>query len=135
MRHYEVVFMVHPDQSEQVPAMIDRYKQMVEGRSGKMHRIEDWGRLQLTYPIQKIAKAHYVLMNVEADQEALAELETAFRFNDAVLRHLVVRMTKAETGPSVMNKRLQKDESRKPVEESRRPAEESRRPAPETQSQ
>ena len=113
MRHYEVVFMVHPDQSEQVPAMIDRYKQMVEGRSGKMHRIEDWGRLQLTYPIQKIAKAHYVLMNVEADQESLAELETAFRFNDAVLRHLVVRMTKAETAPSVMNKRLQKEESRK----------------------
>ena len=149
MRHYEVVFMVHPDQSEQVPAMIDRYKQMIEGtaekagekpgdkpaRAGKMHRIEDWGRLQLTYPIQKIAKAHYVLMNVEADQETLAELENAFRFNDAVLRHLVVRMTKAETGPSVMNKRLQKDESRKPVEESRRPAEESRRPAPETQSQ
>ena len=149
MRHYEVVFMVHPDQSEQVPAMIDRYKQMIEGtaekagdkpgdkpaRAGKMHRIEDWGRLQLTYPIQKIAKAHYVLMNVEADQETLAELENAFRFNDAVLRHLVVRMTKAETGPSVMNKRLQKDESRKPVEESRRPAEESRRSAPETQSQ
>ena len=116
MRHYEVVFMVHPDQSEQVPAMIDRYKQMVEGRSGKMHRIEDWGRLQLTYPIQKIAKAHYVLMNVEADQEALAELETAFRFNDAVPRHLVVRMTTAETGPSVMNKRLQKEESRKAPE-------------------
>jgi small subunit ribosomal protein S6 len=113
MRHYEVVFMVHPDQSEQVPAMIDRYKQMVEGRAGKMHRVEDWGRLQLTYPIQKIAKAHYVLMNVEADQESLAELETAFRFNDAVLRHLVVRMTKAETAPSVMNKRLQKEESRK----------------------
>ena len=148
MRHYEVVFMVHPDQSEQVPAMIDRYKQMIEGtaekagdkpgdkpaRAGKMHRIEDWGRLQLTYPIQKIAKAHYVLMNVEADQETLVELENAFRFNDAVLRHLVVRMDKAETGPSVMNKRLQKDESRKPVEESRRPAEESRRPAPETQS-
>ena len=161
MRHYEVVFMVHPDQSEQVPAMIDRYRQMIEGtadkagdkagekagdkpaRTGKMHRIEDWGRLQLTYPIQKIAKAHYVLMNVEADQETLTELESAFRFNDAVLRHLVVRMDKAETGPSVMNKRLQKDESRKPVEESRRPAEESRRPveesrrpapAPETQS-
>ena len=113
MRHYEVVFMVHPDQSEQVPAMIERYKQMVEGRAGKMHRIEDWGRLQLAYPIQKIAKAHYVLMNVECDQESLAELETAFRFNDAVLRHLVVKMTKAETGPSVMNKRLQKEEARK----------------------
>ena len=113
MRHYEVVFMVHPDQSEQVPAMIERYKQMVEGRAGKMHRIEDWGRLQLAYPIQKIAKAHYVLMNVECDQESLAEIETAFRFNDAVLRHLVVRMAKAETGPSVMNKRLQKEEARK----------------------
>ena len=143
MRHYEVVFMVHPDQSEQVPAMIERYKQMIEGsadkgsadkggeskggdskagdkpaRAGKMHRIEDWGRLQLTYPIQKIAKAHYVLMNVEADQETLAELETAFRFNDAVLRHLVVRMPKAETAPSVMNKRLQKDESRKTTPET-----------------
>ena len=116
MRHYEVVFMVHPDQSEQVPAMIDRYKQMVEGRAGKMHRIEDWGRLQLTYPIQKIAKAHYVLMNLEADQASLEELENAFRFNDAVLRHLVVRMTKAESGPSVMNKRLQKEESRKAPE-------------------
>ena len=113
MRHYEVVFMVHPDQSEQVPAMIERYKQMVEGRAGKMHRIEDWGRLQLAYPIQKIAKAHYVLMNVECDQESLSELETAFRFNDAVLRHLVVKMPKAETGPSVMNKRLQKEEARK----------------------
>jgi small subunit ribosomal protein S6 len=116
MRHYEVVFMVHPDQSEQVPAMIERYKQMVESRSGKMHRIEDWGRLQLTYPIQKIAKAHYVLMNVEADQASLEELENAFRFNDAVLRHLVVRMTKAESAPSVMNKRLQKEESRKAPE-------------------
>ncbi len=124
MRHYEVVFMVHPDQSEQVPAMIERYKQMieggggVEGRAGKMHRIEDWGRLQLTYPIQKIAKAHYVLMNVEAGQETLTELENAFRFNDAVLRHLVVRMDKAETAPSVMNKRLQKEESRKSTPET-----------------
>jgi small subunit ribosomal protein S6 len=124
MRHYEVVFMVHPDQSEQVPAMIERYKQMieggagVEGRTGKMHRVEDWGRLQLTYPIQKIAKAHYVLMNVEADQQTLDELENAFRFNDAVLRHLVVRMPKAETAPSVMSKRLQKEESRKTTPET-----------------
>ena len=130
MRHYEVVFMVHPDQSEQVPAMIERYRQMIEGaapaagepapeaRKGKIHRIEDWGRLQLAYPIQKIAKAHYVLMNVEADQETLGELENAFRFNDAVLRHLVVRMTKAETGPSVMNKRIQKEESRKAPSET-----------------
>jgi small subunit ribosomal protein S6 len=93
-----------------------------------MHRIEDWGRLQLTYPIQKIAKAHYVLMNVEADQETLTELETAFRFNDAVLRHLVVRMTKAETGPSVMSKRLQKDDARKsPEPQSQAP---SQAPAP-----
>jgi small subunit ribosomal protein S6 len=127
VRHYEVVFMVHPDQSEQVPAMIDRYKQMVEGRSGKMHRIEDWGRLQLTYPIQKIAKAHYVLMNVEADQTTLEELENAFRFNDAVLRHLVVRMTKAENSPSVMSKRLQKDDSRKAPAEAQ--------PQTQTQSQ
>jgi len=86
MRHYEIVFMVHPDQSEQVPAMIERYKQMVEGANGKMHRIEDWGRLQLAYPIQKIGKAHYVLMNVECDQHTLGEIENAFRFNDAVLR-------------------------------------------------
>ena len=113
MRHYEVVFMVHPDQSEQVPAMIERYKQMIEARGGKMHRIEDWGRLQLAYPIQKIAKAHYVLMNIELDQEGLDELENAFRFNDAVLRHLTVRMPKAETGPSLMQKRIQRDESRK----------------------
>lgn len=130
MRHYEVVFMVHPDQSEQVPAMIERYRQMIEGtaaasgeaapeaRKGKIHRIEDWGRLQLAYPIQKIAKAHYVLMNVEADQDTLGELENAFRFNDAVLRHLVVRMNKAETGPSVMNKRIQKEESRKAPSET-----------------
>ena len=113
MRHYEVVFMVHPDQSEQVQAMIERYKQMIEARSGKMHRIEDWGRLQLAYPIQKIAKAHYVLMNIELDQEGLDELENAFCFNDAVLRHLTVRMPKAETGPSLMQKRIQRDESRK----------------------
>lgn len=129
MRHYEVVFMVHPDQSEQVPAMIERYKQMIEGSgdkegrlAGKMHRVEDWGRLQLTYPIQKIAKAHYVLMNVEAGQETLSELENAFRFNDAVLRHLVVRMDKAETAPSVMSKRLQKDDSRKPAPETPSPS-------------
>lgn len=119
MRHYEVVFMVHPDQSEQVQAMIERYKQMIEARSGVMHRIEDWGRLQLAYPIQKIAKAHYVLMNIEIDQEGLDELENAFRFNDAVLRHLTVRMPKAETGPSLMQKRIQRDESRKSTGDSR----------------
>ncbi|MGE0310448.1 MAG: 30S ribosomal protein S6 [Lautropia sp.] len=113
MRHYEVVFMVHPDQSEQVQAMIERYKQMLETRAGKLHRIEDWGRLQLAYPIQKIAKAHYVMMNIEIDQEGLDELENAFRFNDAVLRHLVVRMPKAETGPSLMMKRIQKEDTRR----------------------
>ena len=95
MRHYEIVFIVHPDQSEQVPAMIERYKGMVLGREGKMHRLEDWGRRQLAYPIQKIHKAHYVLMNIECDRETLEELEHAFKFNDAVLRHLTVKMDRA----------------------------------------
>ena len=104
MRHYEIVFMVHPDQSEQVPAMIDRYKQMVEGTNGKMHRVEDWGRLQLAYPIQKIGKAHYVLMNVECDQHTLGEIENAFRFNDAVLRHLTIQTKHAVTEASPMMK-------------------------------
>ena len=104
MRHYEIVFIVHPDQSEQVPAMIERYKGMVTGRSGRIHRLEDWGRRQLTFPIQKMHKAHYVLMNVEIDQETLDELEHAFRFNDAVLRHLVVNMDAAVTDPSPMAK-------------------------------
>jgi small subunit ribosomal protein S6 len=113
MRHYEIVFIVHPDQSEQVPAMIERYKGLVEAQQGKMHRVEDWGRLQLAYPIQKIAKAHYALMNIECDQKSLEELEHAFRFNDAVLRHLVVGMPKAETGPSPMLRRIQKEDARK----------------------
>ena len=104
MRHYEVVFIVHPDQSEQVPGMIDRYRQMVTGRSGKIHRLEDWGRRQLTYPIQKVHKAHYVLMNVECDNETLGELEHAFKFNDAVLRHLIVKMSGAMSAPSPMMK-------------------------------
>ena len=102
MRHYEIVFIVHPDQSEQVPAMIDRYKTMVTGRGGSLHRLEDWGRRQLAYPIQKLHKAHYVLMNIECDDETLNELEHAFRFNDAVLRHLTVRMDAAVTAPSPM---------------------------------
>ncbi len=113
MRHYEIVFIVHPDQSEQVPAMIDRYKTMVTNRSGKIHRVEDWGRRQLAYMIQKLAKAHYVCMNIECDNETLTELETAFKFNDAVLRHLTVKMKKAETGPSPMMKSVQKEESSK----------------------
>ena len=113
MRHYEIVFIVHPDQSEQVPAMIERYKSMVEAQQGKIHRVEDWGRRQLSYPIQKVAKAHYVLMNIECGQPILDELEHAFRFNDAVLRHLVVGMKKAETGPSPMWKQIQREEARK----------------------
>jgi len=102
MRHYEVVFIVHPDQSEQVPGMVERYRQMVTGRSGKVHRLEDWGRRQLAYPIAKLHKAHYVLMNLECDQETLDELEHAFKFNDAVLRHLIVKMSGAVTAPSPM---------------------------------
>ena len=104
MRHYEIVFIVHPDQSEQVPAMVDRYRQMVTGRDGRIHRLEDWGRRQLAYPIEKIHKAHYVLMNIECDNETLVELEHAFKFNDAVIRHLTVVMNEAATGPSPMMK-------------------------------
>ena len=104
MRHYEVVFIVHPDQSEQVPAMVERYKGVIAARSGTVHRLEDWGRRQLTYPIQKVHKAHYVLMNIECDQETLDELEHSFKFNDAVLRHLTVQMKAAVTAPSPMMK-------------------------------
>ena len=104
MRHYEIVFIVHPDQSEQVPGMVERYRQTVTGRSGKIHRLEDWGRRQLTYPIQKVHKAHYVLMNIECDQETVNELEHSFKFSDAVLRHLILKMTKAVTAPSPMMK-------------------------------
>ena len=118
MRHYEIVFIVHPDQSEQVPAMIERYKSMVEAHQGKVHRVEDWGRRQLAYPIQKIGKAHYVLLNVECDKATLDEIEHAFRFNDAVMRHLTVAMKKAETGPSPMWKQIQKEEARKVTTEA-----------------
>ena len=104
MRHYEIVFIVHPDQSEQVPAMVDRYKGVIAQRSGTVHRLEDWGRRQLSYPIQKLHKAHYVLMNIECDGETLGELEHSFKFSDAVLRHLIVRMPKAVTTPSPMMK-------------------------------
>ncbi len=104
MRHYEMVFIVHPDQSEQVPAMIERYRGMVTAGGGQVHRIEDWGRRQLAYPIAKVFKAHYVLMNIEVGNETLAELEHAFKFNDAVLRHLTVLMKEAVTGPSPMMK-------------------------------
>ncbi|MEZ5654087.1 MAG: 30S ribosomal protein S6 [Burkholderiaceae bacterium] len=118
MRHYEIVFIVHPDQSEQVPAMIERYKALVEAQQGKVHRVEDWGRRQLTYPIQKVAKAHYVLLNVECESATLAELEHAFRFNDAVMRHLTVQMKKAETGMSPIMKQVNKEEARKSTSES-----------------
>jgi small subunit ribosomal protein S6 len=104
MRHYEIVFLVHPDQSEQVPAMIERYKGMIAGGEGRVHRLEDWGRRQLTYPIAKVHKAHYVLMNIECDQKILNDLTGAFRFSDAVLRHLVVNMDSAVTEPSPMAK-------------------------------
>lgn len=104
MRHYEIVFIVHPDQSEQVPAMVERYKSIVTTRNGQIHRLEDWGRRQMAYPIQKVHKAHYVLMNIECDGETLAELEHAFKFNDAVLRHLTIKMKKAVTTPSPMMK-------------------------------
>ena len=104
MRHYEIVFIVHPDQSEQVPGMVERYRSIVTTKGGTVHRLEDWGRRQLAYPIQKIHKAHYVLMNIECDGETLAELEHSFRFNDAVLRHLTVKMKAAVTSPSPMMK-------------------------------
>jgi small subunit ribosomal protein S6 len=104
MRHYEVVFIVHPDQSEQVPAMIERYRAMATAHGGRIHRLEDWGRRQMAYPIAKVHKAHYVLMNIECDAAALAELEHAFKFNDAVLRHLIVAMNEAVVTPSPMMK-------------------------------
>lgn len=104
MRHYELVFLVHPDQSEQVPAMIDRYRGMIEGDGGRIHRLEDWGRRQLAYPINKVHKAHYVLMNIECSQAVLDELESAFRFNDAVLRKLVITRPGPDTEPSPLIK-------------------------------
>src|ERR1700730_15065122 len=104
MRHYEVVFIVHPDQSEQVPGMVERYRTMVTGRGGRIHRLEDWGRRQLAYPIAKVQKEHDMLLNIECDQETLVELEHAFKFNDAVLRHLIVAMRDAVATPSPMMK-------------------------------
>ena len=104
MRHYEIVFIVHPDQSEQVPAMVERYKALVATHGGQVHRLEDWGRRQLAYPIQKLHKAHYVLMNIECSGEVLNELEHGFKFNDAVLRHLTIKMKRAVTTPSPMMK-------------------------------
>ncbi len=118
MRHYEIVFIVHPDQSEQVPAMIERYKSIITAGNGAIHRLEDWGRRQLAYPIQKIHKAHYVLMNIEIGQDILDELEHAFKFNDAVLRHLTVKMEHAVTEASPMMKESEKAKSLTPSAEA-----------------
>ena len=112
MRHYEVVFLVHPDQSEQVPAMIERYRGIIEADEGKIHRLEDWGRRQLAYPINKIHKAHYVLMNIECGQKEMDDLESSFRFNDAVLRNMVIRCKTAVTEPSPLVKEDEKEHKR-----------------------
>ncbi len=130
MRHYEIVLIIHPDQSEQVPAMLTRYKGLVTGKSGKIHRVEDWGRRQLAYPIDKIAKAHYICLNIEVDRATLEELEHGFKFNDAVMRHLIVTTKKAETAPSPMMKEGGKDGAKEGAREgSRDGAREERRPA------
>ena len=113
MRHYEIVVLVHPDQSEQVPAMLERYKGMITASGGAVHRVEDWGRRQLAYPIAKVHKAHYMLMNIETDQKTLAELTGSFRFSDAVLRHLVVSMDAAVTEPSPMARGEEEDGDRR----------------------
>jgi small subunit ribosomal protein S6 len=119
MRHYEIVFMVHPDQSEQVPGMIDRYSKLVEAGNGKIHRLEDWGRRHLAYPIQKIHKAHYVLMNIECNQAVLDELSSNFRYNDAVLRNLVIKCDGPETGETIIMKAERADKAEKESRERR----------------
>ncbi len=121
MRHYEVVFIVHPDQSEQVPAMIERYRALITTGKGSIHRLEDWGRRQLAYPINKIHKAHYVMMNIECNQDVLTELEHGFKFNDAVLRHLTISAKEAVTEPSPM----MKEEKSKSVLSNEKPVEKS----------
>jgi small subunit ribosomal protein S6 len=112
VRHYEIVLLVHPDQSEQVPGMLERYQSLVETNGGKVHRSEDWGRLQLAYTIAKLHKAHYLMLNIECDAATLEELEGVFRFNDAILRHLTVRKDEAETEPSIMLKRKENKDER-----------------------
>jgi small subunit ribosomal protein S6 len=124
MRHYEVVFLVHPDQSEQVPGMIEKYTQLISESGGTVHRLEDWGRRQLAYPINKIHKAHYVLMNVECGKEALDELTTLFRYNDAVLRNLVIKMREAVSGESLILKQERESKERRARAEQRRRQEE-----------
>ncbi len=121
MRHYEIVLLIHPDQSEQVPAMLERYKGVITAGGGKVHRVEDWGRRQMAYMIQKLAKTHYLCLNIECSKEVLAELETGFRFNDAVIRHLTVLQDEAVTTPSVMMKMVEREDSRKAAPSSDRP--------------
>ena len=125
MRHYEMVFIVHPDQSEQVPAMIERYRANIAARNGVVHRLEDWGRRQMAYPIQKVHKAHYVLMNIECDQETLEELEHGFKFNDAVLRHLTIKRDDAVTVASPM----MKEEKARDILENAKPEAAAAQPA------
>ena len=127
MRHYEIVYLVHPDQSEQVGAMADRYRSVVEQGGGKIHRYEDWGRRQLAYPINKIHKAHYILMNVEVNQETLDEIENLFRFNDAIIRNLVLKMKQAETEVSPMMKEVEAERERDAEREAARVEEEKER--------
>ncbi|MFM2399563.1 MAG: ribosomal protein [Pseudomonadota bacterium] len=122
MRHYEIVLIIHPDQSEQVPAMIERYKGVITAAGGKVHRLEDWGRRQLAYSIEKLAKAHYLCMNIECGQPALEELEHGFKFNDAVLRHLTLKKDAAETEPSIMMKSVEREEARKSSQQESAPA-------------
>lgn len=123
MRHYEITYLVHPDQSEQVTAMADRYKGVIEQGGGTVHRYEDWGRRQLAYPINKIHKAHYIMMNVEVSQETLDEIENLFRFNDAIIRNLVLKMKKAETEPSIMMKEVEAERQRDDERDAARAAE------------
>ena len=136
MRHYEIVFMVHPDQSEQVPAMVERYRSMITATGGAIHRLEDWGRRQLTYPINKVHKAHYVLMNIECDGATLQQLNDAFRFNDAVIRNLVIKRDEAITEASFMLKAKDKEDEVKALREEAQPAEEAAvAPATETETE
>ena len=128
MRHYEICFLVHPDQSEQVPAMLERYRSMIEEKKGSIHRLEDWGRRQLAYPVAKLHKAHYVLMNIECDNDTLEELEGVFRFNDAVLRHLTVRRQDATTEQSeILKAKEEKDRSSRDHSDRRRPSSDDRK--------
>jgi small subunit ribosomal protein S6 len=135
MRHYEIVFLVHPDQSEQVPTMVERYKSAIEADGGAIHRLEDWGRRHLAYPINKIHKAHYVLMNVECTGEALEELESNFRYNDAVIRNMVVRMKDAVTGDSPIKAAESREDRRRQERAPKAEAPKAEAPAEEAQAE